>query len=338
MTSLELDDVKFICESSYKWDNLKGKTVFISGGTGFIGSLIVEILKYRNRHYGNNIKIIVCSRHKNTVEDCVKYVKHDISLPINFNEKLDFIIHLASNTHPAQYSNDPVGTITTNVFGAYNLLKLANEHGSRFLLASSVEIYGNGDGRLIDENYCGYINCNTSRAGYNESKRLAESLCQSFREQYGVDCVIARLARVFGADTKADSKAMAQFITNAINKQDIIIKSDGKQRYSYLYVVDAVTGILKILLDGVSGEAYNIAPQDDGKTLGQYAQHIADYTNTKVIFNTVGQVGSSTATYAVLDSSKLRGLGWNEKYDAYNGIKRTIEIIRERQKSLDKNK
>lgn len=99
---------------------------------------------------------------------------------------VDYVLHLASNTHPMQYSTDPIGTISTNVIGLMNMLDFAiDHHATRFIFASSNEIYGEnrGDVEFFDENYCGYINSNTMRAGYPESKRCGETLCQAYKEQ-----------------------------------------------------------------------------------------------------------------------------------------------------------
>ena len=155
-----------------------------------------------------------------------------------------------SRTHPKQYAEDPVGTIMTNICGCDNLLKLAVEKKARFLLASSVEIYGQGSEIPMNEKYCGYIDCNLARSGYNEAKRTCEALTQSYRSAFGVDAVIARFARVFGADKKRDTKAMSQFMDKAVLGQDIVLKSKGQQRYSYCYIADAVSGLFKVLLDG----------------------------------------------------------------------------------------
>ena len=132
---------------------------------------------------------------------------------------IDYVFHAASNTHPIAYANDPIGTVVTNIIGLDNLLHFASEHGcQRFLFASSNEIYGEnrGDAELFDEKYCGYIDCNTMRAGYPESKRTAELLVRSFVEEYGADAVIARLSSIYGPTmTKGDNKAAAQFIRRA---------------------------------------------------------------------------------------------------------------------------
>ena len=245
--------------------------------------------------------------------------------------KVDYIIHLASNTHPEQYKTDPVGTITSNVFGAYNLLTLARKkHSKRFLLASSCEIYGDGKEEPMDEHYCGYIDSNTARAGYNESKRVSESLCQSFSQQYGIESCVFRLARVFGADkTKKDTKAFAQFIRNSVEGNDIVLRSDGKQRYSYIYIADAVSGILKVLLDGVSGEAYNISADYDGLTLGQYAEYLSFLGGVKVIYDIENNPNASQAKNALLDNSKLKNLGFKLMFSVKEGLTRTFSILKE---------
>lgn len=331
MTNLELEDIKRVAELSYDWNKLNGKTVLISGGTGFIGSFICNVIRYRNEKYGANIHIVSLSRHGGMSDNTEKRIAADITLPISYDGPVDYILHLASNTHPAQYAADPVGTITTNIIGCNNLLKLAVEKKSdRFLLASSNEIYGQGTEMLMDETYSGYIDCNTARAGYNEAKRTCEALCQSYKSQYGVDVIIARLTRTVGADHKKDTKAMSQFMENAVNGEDIVLKSRGNQRYSYSYVADTVSGIFKVLFDGVNGEAYNISDDDEGKTLADYAKFIAELAGEKVIFDIEDNASVSKATYALFNTEKIKALGWKPMYTVSEGLKRTYKIYKEK--------
>ena len=326
MNKLEIEDTSKIANLPYDWEKLRNKTIMISGGTGFIGSFIIDVIRYRNQYYNMNTKVISVSRNGGVSNETVAYLKKDICLPINYEDNIDFIVHLASNTHPQQYGSDPVGTILTNVYGCNNLLNLARNKKARFLLASSVEIYGQGTDIPMDESYSGYINCNTARSGYNEAKRISESLCQSYKEQYDVDVVIARLSRVFGADKKRDTKAMAQFMDKAILGEDIVIKSKGNQRFSYCYVADAASGILKILLEGRNGEVYNVSDDDDGMTLGGYAEYIASLAGKRVIFDIEECKSVSSASYAILDTSKIKELGWYPRYTVKEGLRRTYLI------------
>lgn len=323
------NDIELIAEQNLNWDVLTGKTIMISGGTGFIGSFIINVFRYRNKKYHQGIKVVSLSRHGECSDDTVEYLTHDILYPLSYEKNVDYVLHLASNTHPYQYAKDPVGTITTNVIGCNNLLSFSKEHGiSKFILASSVEIYGEGTASLMNESYCGYLDCNNARSGYNEAKRTCEALCQSYKKQYGLDVVIARFARVFGPDKKEDTKAMAQFISNAINNEDIVLKSKGLQRFSYCYVADAANAIIHLMLCGVSGEAYNIAADDDGKTLGDYAEYIAGLANRKVIYDIQNNDSASKATYALLDTSKIKELGWKPLFDVCDAIKRTFLIYK----------
>ena len=247
----------------------------------------------------------------------------------------DYVFHAASNTHPVAYANDPIGTVVTNIIGLNNLLDYASGHGCRrFLFASSNEIYGEnrGDAELFDEKYCGYIDCNTMRAGYPESKRAGESLCQAYIRQKGLDVVIPRFTRSFGpALLKTDTKALSQFLHKGVSGEDIILKSEGAQFFSYTYVCDAVSGLLYCLLKGECGEAYNIADVSCDITLRDLAKIIADYVGRQVVFDLPDKVesaGFSKATKARLDSTKLQRLGWKAQFDMKTGLEHTIEILR----------
>lgn len=331
MTSLELEDIKTIAGLPYTWEKLNGKTLMISGGTGFVGTFISDVIRYRNEHYGSNTKIVSLSRHGGESDNTVEKIAADITKPIQYDGPVDFILHLASNTHPAQYAKDPVGTITTNIIGCDNLLKLAVEKKiSRFLLASSVEIYGQGTEEPMNEKYCGYIDCNNARAGYNEAKRTCEALCRSYESQYGVDVVIARLARTVGADHKKDTKAMAQFMDKAVAGEDIVLKSKGNQRFSYSYIADTASGVLKVLLDGIGGEAYNVSDEDEGMTLGDYAGFMAGLAGKKVVFEIEENTSVSKASYALLNIDKLKAIGWKPMYTVSDGLRRTYQIYKER--------
>ena len=252
--------------------------------------------------------------------------------------RADFVLHLASNTHPVAYATDPIGTVTANIIGTQNMLDLAVRCGAkRFLFASSNEIYGEnrGDTELFDESYCGYIDCNTLRAGYPESKRCGEALCQAYKKQKGMDVVVARLTRSFGPTLQlTDTKALTQFLKNGLNKENIVLKSAGTQYYSYTYAADAVTGLLTVLLQGESGAAYNVADQSCDIQLKDLAKMIADIAGTEVIFdlpNETEAAGFSKATKARLDGGKLKSLGWEPRFSLKDAIRKTMSILGNKQ-------
>lgn len=327
------------------WNLLKNKNFLISGATGMIGKCLIDVIMYKNRVDNLNCNIIALGRNKEKAierlgkyfdNENFKFVEADINKVIDVEEeKIDYMLHAASSTHPLQYANDPIGTITANVMGTYNLLELASSKNiDRFLFASSVEVYGENrkDVDKFDEKYLGYIDCNTLRAGYPESKRTGEALCQAFIKQKNIDIVIARLSRVFGPTMlMSDSKASSQFIKNGINEEDIVLKSEGLQNYSYSYVFDAAMGLLICLTRGKCGEAYNISDEKFDVTLKEFARACAHTVNKEVIFDLPDETeraGYSTATKALLDSKKINEIGYNVEQDFNTRIQETIHILK----------
>ena len=332
------------------FSKLDGKTLVITGGTGMIGKWMIDHMLEKV-----NCRIILLGRseekaHKRFDESLWRcgrlfFLQWDPSRPTPLlqlhsqtfkQRKVDFIIHLASNTHPVAYATDPVSTIVMNVSATKELLDFAVKMNcGRFVYASSVEIYGRnrGDCEKFKEDYCGYIDCNTLRAGYPESKRCGEALCQAYIAQYGLDAVISRIARIYGPTLQSgDSKALSQFIGNALAGQDIVLKSEGSQCFSYLHVADAVSGILTVMLKGVKGQAYNIADEASDITLRELAALIAKQCGRRVVFevpSATESVGFSNAMLARLDSKKLKDLGWVAQYDISTGVENTIQTMRE---------
>lgn len=343
---LYIEDVVFLSDYNVSWDKLKDSSILISGATGMIGSCLIDAIMYRNIKYGMNCHIYALGRNEERAKERFEYCWDDETIhfvPYDINNKLvldidkvDFVIHLASNTHPVAYALEPINTITTNIIGAMNMLDFAHQHNAiRVLFASSNEIYGEnrGDREFFDEQYCGYIDCNTLRAGYPESKRCGEALCQAYIKEKGMDVVISRFTRSYGPTMLlSDTKAISQFILKGISNKDIVLKSEGNQYYSYTYVVDAVSGLLTVLLKGEKGEAYNISDETSDITLKELASIISDYSNTKVVYekpDSTECAGYSKVTKGRIDGKKLKGLGWKAQYNIKTGVRRTMDILKQ---------
>ena len=337
-------DVSNIAGVDLPWQRLKNKSLLLTGASGLIGTFLVDVLMKKNEEDWLGIHIYAAGRNEAAARKrfadywdspLFSFLQMDVNKPIDINTHFDYILHAASNTHPVQYAVDPVNSLMTNLLGTYNLL----EHGrktktERFIFLSSVEIYGQAlkETDVFDESYCGYIDCNTVRAGYPEGKRAGEALCQAYIAKYNMDIVIPRLSRVYGPTMKLDdSKAMSQFIMNGVRGEDIVLKSKGLQKYSYCYVADVVMGILYVWLKGRTGEAYNVADVETNMLLKDITQYIAELSHHKVVFQLPDDAenkGFSKVTVGVLDSRKLQQLGWKPFDDLKSGIMKTISIIK----------
>lgn len=342
--NLYLNDIKKAAEINVDWDKLNGTTVMITGASGLINSSLIDILMYRNQHFNNNIHIIAVGRniqklasrfsaYSNNNE--LEFLLADVNKPIDYSTETDYIINGASNTHPVAYATQPIETILTNVIGTNNMLSLAvNCKAKRFVQMSTVEVYGEnrGDTDSFAEDYCGYIDCNKIRAGYPESKRTSEALCQAYIAKHDLDIVIARPCRIYGPTMGMDdSKASAQFIKNALEGKDIVLKSEGMQEFSYCYMIDVATALIYIMLNGSKGEAYNISDKESNIRLRDFAALVAEQNGRKVIFDLPDEIekkGASAVTKSLLCSSKLESLGWRAQTHMKDGILKTIEILK----------
>ncbi len=340
------EDLDCVAACGIDWSVLDGSTVTISGATGMVGTFLVDVLMHEACKDGLDVRVVALGRNETKARKRLPYFDDprfsfeelDISVPgARPKAKADVFVHLASATHPRAYATQPIGTITSNVMGLQNLLDYALDRAAdraSFVFASSVEVYGQnrGDVASFDESYCGYINCNTLRAGYPESKRLGEALCQAYIAERGARVWVPRLPRIYGPTLlPSDTKALSQFLHKAVAGENVVLKSEGMQEFSYLYVADAVAGLLWVLTLGEPGLAYNVADPSGDIKLRDLAGLIAQAGGSGVVFelpDAVERAGFSTATKALMDGSRLRALGWKPMYTFEDGIARTVELLR----------
>lgn len=318
-------------------EQLRDKSILITGATGMVGVMLIDALMA-----AGDIKVYAVGRSKEKARQRLgeyfdspyfEFMEHDVCQPFPAGLTVDYIIPMASNTHPLAYSQYPIETIMINIKGAEHALNLAAQCGATVVYTSTNEVYGNA---IADEKFCedynGRLNLSNARSCYNESKRTCEAMCQSYIAERGVRVKIARLCRIFGPTMlEGDTKASSQFIKKAVAGEDIVLKSEGNQYFSYTYVADAVMGLLTVLLNGENGVAYNVSSEKTDIHLKDFARLCAEANGRSVVFDLPSEAerkGFSIAMNAILDNSRIKGIGFVPQYTIEDAIHRTIEVLR----------
>lgn len=346
--SILQEDIEQIVHSNIPFDQLSGCTIFVTGATGLIGSLLVKSLLQTNMLLHTDICVVALVRnlekakkifrnHLNT--NRLSFYEGDIAHSIQYAGKIDYIIHGANSTDSKFFVSNPVDTIMTTVNGTRNILEFAREKQIQGMIyLSSLEIYGIPDGQseLISENQYGYIDPLAVRSSYSEGKRMAECLCVSYAQQYHVPVKIARLAQTFGAGVSYnDPRVFADFARSIIEKRNIILHTKGKTVRSYCYTSDAIRAILFILLRGETAEAYNVTNMKTAISISDMAHMVCDLfpeSGSIVEYDTPKEIhsfGYNPEMIIRLDSSKLVTLGWQAQIDLQEMFRRLISSMRD---------
>lgn len=327
-------DVAYVAEQAA---GMAGSHVLLTGATGMVGVILADALAEAG------CRLTVAGRSRARAEARLgrhmgkanfTFAEQDAAAPFDPALRPDFIIPLASNTHPLAYSLQPVETVITNVLGARNALDLARESGAAVIYPSSVEIYGNARAAddVFTEGYTGLLDLSSARSCYNESKRTGEALCQSYAKEHGVRVRIARLSRLLGPTMlPSDSKASSQFINKALAGEDIVLKSKGDQLFSYAYAADAAAAMLHLATHGDDGQAYNVSGGKACDTrLRDLAGLCARWAGRQVVFDLPPEAemaGYSKASVALMDIGKLRATGFEPRFAMSDAIGRTLDIM-----------
>ncbi len=342
------EDIDLILSKINNGISFLNKTILISGAAGFLPAYLVETLLYANS--SDKIKVIALVRNISKAQIRFKHwlhdnrleiIQHDVSIAFETHQKIDLIIHAASQASPKYYGVDPVGTLNANVLGTLNLINLAKEHNvESFLYFSSGEVYGEVEDALvpIKEDTFGYLNPTNVRACYAESKRMGENICVSYFAQYGVKAKIVRPFHTYGPGMALDDgRVFADFVSNVVKKEDIVLKSDGSAKRAFCYLSDATIGFLTILLKGENGQAYNIGNPNEEYSIMELASIISQLkleSNIRVV-----KQMNETKDLQYLQSpirrnspniDKAMSLGWSPVVTVEKGFKRTIESFSER--------
>lgn len=340
-------DLSKIVESLPELSALNGKTILVSGASGLVCSALIDVLIcYNETHTEGAIKILAAGRSKEKIQrrfapydgkDYFSFVAFDASQEGNLSDApCDYIIHGASNASPSVIMSEPVETMNANLDGLKRLLDHARScQAKRVLYISSSEVYGNNDKNepSKEEDY-GYIDLLNLRNSYSVSKRAAETLCISYAAEYGMETVIARPGHIYGPTaTLTDNRVSSAWAYAAARGEDIVMKSDGSQLRSYCYCLDCASAILKILLKGKNGNAYNISNPRSVITIKEMAELLAETGGVNLLREKAGEQekrGFNPMQNSSLDSTKLQALGWNGCFSAKEGLSHTVAILRER--------
>jgi len=261
--------------------------------------------------------------------------EHDISqpLPANFPHA-DFIIHAASQASPKYYGVDPVGTLMANSIGTRYLLQHAvNTKAERFLFFSSGEVYGvNSDPeQLIGEQDYGYIDPMNVRSCYAESKRIGETMCVAWTQQYGLHTSVIRPFHTYGPGLALDDgRVFSDFVADVVANRNIVIKSNGLAIRPFCYIADATIGFLTVLLNGAKAEAYNVGNPLAEISIRNLAITLADLfpeRNIETCFEVPVESNSYLKSYiqrSCPSIEKMRKLKWVPTTSIEDGFRRTV--------------
>ena len=257
------------------WEDLRGRKVFVTGGTGFFGKWLLESFVWANDQLNLDAQMHVLSRNPDSFKAKYRHLAQasgvrfhqgdvrDFEFP---QERFDFIIHAATDASAQLNAENPLLMVDTIVKGTRRTLEFARHCGAkRFLLISSGAVYGKQlpDLSHVPEDYSGAPDSTQPVSAYGEAKRLAELLCSIYQKEYGIETTIARCFAFVGPYLNLNIHyAIGNFIRDGLAGGSISLSGDGTPYRSYLYVADLAIWLWTILFRGTPGEAYNVGSED----------------------------------------------------------------------------
>ncbi len=293
-------DITEICHNLTDLHNqFSDKTILITGGRGFLGRYFVETFNYLNNNILENpLKIVVLDNlitsGKGGSEfpeyENVKFINHNVTKKLELNEKINYIVHAAGIASPHYYRAYPFETLEVAINGTRNMLELAKKNNSRFTFFSSSEIYGDPDPVNVptSEDYRGNVSCQGPRACYDESKRLGETLCYIYNTTQEIHTNVIRPFNVFGPGMQeTDYRVLPNFASQIKKGKLLNVYGTGNQTRTFCYITDAINGFLRVIINGLSGESYNIGNPNPEISMLDLVQRLQKISTKEVSYNIV---------------------------------------------------
>ena len=323
--SEDLETVK----STVKGDVFEERRALVTGGAGFIGSWLCDVLVGFGA-YVTAVDDLSTGRIKNidhlSKSSLFKFVESDVCT-FDSEEKFDFIFHMAGHASPDEYQAHPIETLKTSALGSFGMAELARKNDATLLFASTSEVYGDAAVVPTPETYWGKVNPIGLRSCYDEGKRFAEALFVAYYKQYGLDVKLPRIFNTYGPRLREDGlygRAMSRFISQALTGVPITVYGDGQQTRSFCYVTDNVTGLLLLAAcEKAKGEAVNVGNTQE-ITILELAKKIKEITrsNSEVEFRLLPK---DDPKRRCPDTNKLEKLvKWKPNVTFEEGLKKTV--------------
>ena len=304
--------------------------VTITGAAGFLGSHLCDRFINEGYHVIGMDNLITGSKkniqHLFPLENFDFYF-HDVTKFVHVPGKLDYILHFASPASPIDYLKIPIQTLKVGSLGTHHLLGLAKEKNSRFLIASTSEIYGDPLVHPQSEDYWGNVNPIGPRGVYDEAKRFMEAITMAYHTYHGLDTRIARIFNTYGPRMRLeDGRALPAFFTQAIRGEDLTVFGDGSQTRSFCYVDDMIEGIYRLLMSD------HTLPVNLGNpaeiTVKQAAEEIIALTGTKskIIYKELPTDDPKQRQPDITKAKEI--LGWQPVVSRSEGLKLTLEYFK----------
>jgi dTDP-glucose 4,6-dehydratase len=301
-------------------------TCVVTGGSGFLGSHLCEVLLARDQR-------VICVDNFETgsqrniahlrVPEFV-FIQADVTKPFFVEEPVDFVYHFASPASPIDYLRLPLHTLKVGSYGTHHALGLAKHHRARFLLASTSEVYGDPQIHPQPESYWGHVNPIGPRGVYDEAKRYAEALAMAYHRQQGVDTAIVRIFNTYGPRMRPhDGRAIPTFLRQALQDRPITVFGDGAQTRSFCYVSDLIEGIIRLAESGVH-QPVNVGNPHEF-TLLELAKTVVEVTGSRseIVFEALPTDDPQVRQPDITLAREL--LGWEPNVELRDGLRRTLD-------------